>query len=80
MRIGLVDVDSKIPNLALMKLSAHHKARGDSVEFHMPLAHYDRIYASKVFDFTPDYQYFPGAEIITARSGDVLPRLRALWL
>lgn len=71
MRIGLVDVDSKIPNLALMKLSAYHKTRGDSVEFHMPLAQYDRIYAAKVFDFTPDYQYFPwgGVEIIKGGSG-----------
>jgi hypothetical protein len=30
-RILLVDVDSKIPNLALMKISAYHKARGDNV-------------------------------------------------
>ena len=28
MRIRLIDIDSKIPNLALMKLSAHHKAGG----------------------------------------------------
>jgi len=32
LRIVLIDVDSKIPNLALMKLSAYHKARGDQVE------------------------------------------------
>src|SRR5660397_108888 len=30
-RILLIDVDSKIPNLALMKLSAYHKAKGDNV-------------------------------------------------
>ena len=30
-RILLIDVDSKIPNLALMKLSAWHKERGDNV-------------------------------------------------
>jgi hypothetical protein len=30
-RIGLVDVDSKIPNLALMKLSSWHKAQGVSL-------------------------------------------------
>tara|TARA_Y100000310_G_C20450816_1_gene700619 strand:+ start:711 stop:830 length:120 start_codon:yes stop_codon:yes gene_type:complete len=29
MRIALFDVDSKIPNLALMKLSRHHKERDD---------------------------------------------------
>ena len=28
MKVCLVDVDSKIPNLALMKASAYHKARG----------------------------------------------------
>lgn len=33
MRIALVDIDSTIPNLALMKLSAFHKAQGDKVGF-----------------------------------------------
>jgi len=31
MRIGLIDFDGKIPNLALLKLSAFHKAAGDDV-------------------------------------------------
>lgn len=56
MNIGIVSVDSLIPNLALMKLSAWHKALGDRVDLAFPLAAdtYDRIYASKVFDFSPD--------------------------
>jgi len=60
-KIALVDVDSKIPNLALMKISAYHKSLGDTVEFHDPLSgdKPDLIYASKVFDFTPDYNYYP---------------------
>ena len=31
MRVGLIDVDGhgKFPNLALMKISAYHKAKGD---------------------------------------------------
>lgn len=40
MRVGLVDVDggrSGFPNLALMKLSAWHKQRGDSVEWADPM-------------------------------------------
>lgn len=38
MKIGLVDVDGhNFPNLALMKLSAYHKAQGDSVEWYNPL-------------------------------------------
>ena len=30
MKIGLYDVDSKIPNLVLMKLSAYHKTKGEA--------------------------------------------------
>jgi len=54
MKVGIYDVDSRIPNLALMKLSAHHKAQGDTVEMYSPLFvdQYDEIYASKVFDFS----------------------------
>ena len=60
MRIGLIDVDSKMPNLALMKLSAYHKSQGDSVEWYDPLlSNCDKVYASKVFTFTPDYDYYP---------------------
>ena len=54
MKIGLLDVDSKIPNLALMKISQWHKQQGHKVEHYMPLAHhlYDKIYASKIFNFS----------------------------
>lgn len=52
MRIGLIDIDSKIPNLALMKISAWHKFHGNQTEFHMPLWEYDQIYASKIFNFS----------------------------
>lgn len=54
MKIGLVDIDSKIPNLALMKLSAWHKAIGHSTELTGPLftSGFDKVYASKVFTWT----------------------------
>ena len=52
MKVGLIDVDSKIPNLALMKISSWHKAQGDQAEMYMPLWKYDKVYASKVFDFS----------------------------
>ncbi len=56
MRIGLVDVDGhNFPNIALMKLSAYHKAQGDNVEMVFPMSSYDRVYMSKVFDFAPDF-------------------------
>lgn len=57
MNIGLIDVDGhNFPNFALMKISAYHKAKGDSVEWAMPLMaeSYDLIYKSKIFTFTPD--------------------------
>ena len=77
MRIGLIDVDghSGFPNLALMKLSAWHKNRGDSVEWYYPIEHdekhpLDRVYMSKVFTFTPDYEPIVYAkEIITGGTG-----------
>ena len=51
MKIGLIDVDGhRYPNLALMKISAYHKWRGDQVEWHMGgLFHYDIVYMAKVF-------------------------------
>ena len=68
MKIGLIDVDGhNFPNVALMKLSAWHKAQGDDVEWAMPMfGEYDRIYASKVFTFTPDFNRneFRAAEIV----------------
>lgn len=67
MRIGLIDVDGhNFPNLPLMKLSAWHKAQGDSVEWYEPLfsGHMDIVYMSKVFSFTDDYQWCIDADKI----------------
>jgi hypothetical protein len=51
-RIGLYDVDSTIPNLAIMKLSAYHKERGDEVVPYLPImdvSKFDKVYASTIF-------------------------------
>lgn len=67
MKIGLIDVDGhNYPNLPLMKLSAHHKQKGDSVEWYQPMfsGHMDVVYMSKVFSFTPDFPYYVDAEKI----------------
>lgn len=70
MKIGLIDCDRKnakdiFPNLALMKLSSCHKAQGDSVEWYdMFTGHCDKVYVSKVFGFTPDYDYPIDADIV----------------
>lgn len=76
MRIGLIDVDShNFPNLPLMKLSAWHKQKGDTVEWYEPLFHsmgdpFDKVYMSKIFSFTPDYPYYVNAgEVIMGGSG-----------
>lgn len=63
MKVGLIDVDAqkkvKFPNLALMRISAWHKSRGDVVEWWQPPLiepMYDVVYMSKVFseDYSPD--------------------------
>jgi len=54
MQVGLVDIDGKMPNLVLMKLSAWHKLQGDDVELTTPVFApiYDRVYASQVFTWS----------------------------
>ena len=67
MKIGLYDVDShKFPNLPLMKISAYHKARGDTVEWVDFFAHYNKVYVSKVFgdEYSKDTEYFFDADEI----------------
>lgn len=61
MNIGLIDVDGhNFPNLALMKLSAYHKSKGDDVEWWWIGGRYDIVYMSKVFTHTPDFSYAIG--------------------
>lgn len=73
MKIGLKDVDGhNFPNLPLMKISAWHKFKGDIVEWYEPMfsGHCDKVYMSKVFTFTEDYQYCVDAdEIIRGGTG-----------
>ena len=71
MKIGIVDVDGHngFPNLALMKISAYHKQRGHEVSFADPLGHYDKVYMSKVFTFTPDCPYTWDCEIEKGGTG-----------
>ncbi len=57
MLIGLHDSEkNNYPNLALMKLSAYHKSKGDIVEFYSSLnkSKYDKIYSSKIFTWTKE--------------------------
>lgn len=65
MRIGLHDSEKDtmkqktFPNLALMRISAFHKAQGDTVDWWSPMEQFDRVYSSKVFDFTQENPHLP---------------------
>jgi hypothetical protein len=65
MHIGLVDIDchakkkkkwgAKLyPNLALCKIARWHRMLGDTVEWAIAFKHYDLLYKSKIFNFSPD--------------------------
>ena len=55
MRIGILDSDqSGFPNLCLMKLSAFHKSKGDTVTWYTTHDQFDRVYVSKIFTESPD--------------------------
>ena len=55
MNIGLINGDkSTFPNLALMKISAYHKEKGDNVELANIFGKYDKCYASRVFSFSTE--------------------------
>ena len=62
MKIRLLQLDSKMPNIALMKISTYYKRLGFSVDWYEPLFDQydtDKLYVSKLFNFTNDYIYYP---------------------
>lgn len=67
-KIGLIDVDGhNFPNLALMRISAYHKSKGDEVEWWWSdLVHYDIVYMSKIFsnDYSKDIPEPMNADIV----------------
>ena len=86
-KIGLVDVDGHAkkkkwgatiyPNLALAKIARYWKEQGGHVEWATPMQHYDVVYMSKVFKFTPDdLHIYDADEIVKGGTGyDVESRL-----
>ncbi len=86
MEIGLVNVDGHAkkkwgatvyPNLALGKIARWWRNQGGHVEWASPLKHYDVVYMSKVFNFTPDNRYcYDADEVVRGGTGyDVESRL-----
>ena len=74
MKIGLVDVDGHAkkkkwgatiyPNLALAKIARYWSNRGGQISWASPMEHYDIVYMSKVFNFSPDDTYIYDADKI----------------
>lgn len=70
--VRITQLDGKLPNLALMKLSRHHRDQGDRVVFtrspyrHLDEPSYDVVYASSIFSYSAPHverlrAEFPGA-------------------
>lgn len=79
-KIGLVDIDGHAkkkkwgatiyPNIALCKIARYHKQQGNTVEWALPFIHYDMIYMSKIFNFSPDdITIYDADEIIKGGTG-----------
>ena len=82
MIIGLHDSEKEhfkhkktFPNYALMKISAYHKAKGDSVEWWDPAKDYDLVYSSKIFDFTEENKDLPPDTIKGGTGYDIEKKL-----
>lgn len=60
MNVKFVQIDGKLPNLALMQLASWHRARGDAVVYTRDTHHdlldptFDRVYGSAIFKFSAD--------------------------
>jgi len=60
MIVRLTQLDGKLPNLALMRLSAWHRALGDEVHYYRTASRglfepaYDKVYGSAIFDFSAE--------------------------
>lgn len=77
MKVLLIDVDSKIPNLALMRLATFHKSKGDEIslirlersyyperqhEKFCPPSGFDKVYCSVIFPINKDVVTGEGVE------------------
>ncbi|MFA5790610.1 MAG: hypothetical protein WC976_06090 [Caldisericia bacterium] len=69
MKILLLDTDSRIPNLALMKISAYYKKQGAEVQLNNELCNPDKVFISKVF--TAGKITYPGPATIGGSGYDL---------
>lgn len=76
MKVGLINIEPRIVNTAMMQIAAAHRDAGDTVEWAMPLEYdrYDRLYCSSLFRFT-DKSQIPAGTICGGTGFDVRVRL-----
>jgi hypothetical protein len=81
MNVRITQIDGTLPNLALMRLAAHHRARGDDIHFSRSVRRemfepkYGAVYGSAIFKFSADRisrfrQEFPSAIVGGTGSGN----------
>lgn len=78
MRIGILQADGNYPNIALMKITGFHESKGDNVEWYNGNLYeslYDKIYASKIFSFTPTPDLPFGKTVMGGTGFDFMNRL-----
>jgi hypothetical protein len=94
LKVLLFQLDGKMPNLALMRITAHHRERGDDVELRVagnfPAVERqlgescpDKVYASSIFSWTRDLaarlqETYPGA-IVGGSGWDTRENITQLW-
>ena len=76
MKIGLIDIEPKINNVAYMQIAEYYRQRGDTVEWWSPLTdkQFDHVFCSSIFDFT-DKSEVPKRAICGGTGFDVTSKL-----
>jgi len=77
-KIGVIQIDGKIPNLALMKIAGYYESIGVTVEHYkgqMFDDEYEHVYASKLFSFSDTPYLPPGKSSLGGTGIDFFNRL-----
>jgi len=72
MEIRVSAIDSKMVNLAILKIAQYYIKKGHNVDWYNPIfdLYCDKLYISKIFTFSKDIEYLPiNAEIIKGGTG-----------
>ncbi len=79
MKIRVSAIDSKMVNLAILKIAQYHINNNDNVDWYNPITDQvvDKLYISKIFTFSSDLIYLPyEGEVIKGGTGyDVYSKL-----